>query len=809
MWKNYLKIAVRNLWKQRSFSAINMLGMSIGMACCFVIIQFISFETSYDQHHEKGDRLYSMIYKMRGTTHDRVPPALSPKLVEYFPEIETAARLYARNLSLRVPNTPQQFEVTQAHFVDTTITRMFSFDFLRGSAKTALAEPFSVVLSESLALRFFGTTDILDRKVQLADNKNFRITGVFADLPKASTLDLKLLVNYQNMVDVEPVHAQDRLSQILTRNWTATHSMTYVLLKPGQSLAQVNSKFRGFIDQFGDERLKATQDFSLFPIESYHLYAPTVPSSNLNNLYVYGGLAILILLIACINFINLSTAASLQRAKEVGVRKVLGARRRSLVFQFLGETLLLSFIAFLLSLVLVRLALPYVNSLTGLSMVFAPFSDPPLLLSYLIIFGLTGILAGSYPALFVSNFKPINALKTAGAAQQAGGINLRKALITLQFSAAIIFISVAMIIFLQLNYLRNQPLGFEQDLSLMIPIDSRQNLNSVFRGGDAKIRQRMNTFDELLLQHPNIKAVTQCSRPPGLGAIGRNVWTKEIPPEDNFFARVLAVDYDFVETFNLELVRGRDFDATFGTDHLSSFVINETAIPALGWKDIDEAIENELEVEGKKGKVIGILKDFHFSSLYSPINPLILEVQPGAFSYFGIRLENNQAALATIAFIKENWGNFFPEKVFEFEFLDQSIADQYQREVRLMSFVRYFAFIAVFIACFGLFGLAALITQQRFKEIGIRKILGASVFQILRLLAVDYLKLIGIAMFFAVPLSWYLVNNWMENFSYRIPFPWWVPITSGLLVILIAFLTISSQAIKAAWSNPVNALRYE
>ena len=792
------------------------LDLALGMACCFLIVQYAWFEASYDDFHERGDRLYRIQYEVslaNGVNSARVFSPLGPVLPDYFPEIEATARVYQRDLSVSVPGTENQFELNNVFFADSTATQVFSFDFIQGDAATALDQPFSVVVTEELAERLFGRTDVVGEGLKLADSDNFTVSGVIRSWPENTHLELEMLVPYTNMADVEPEHARDLLKQILENNWIATHSFTYVLLKPGSLAEEVNAKFPDFLQQYGDERFRDKQKLSLFPVRDIHLHSESSgeprPTANLSMLYLFVAIGVITLLIACINFINLAMAGSLNRAKEVGIRKVMGAQRSGLIGQFLGESTLLSSIAFILSLILARQAMPYLNDLTGLELTFAPWNQPLMLLAFAGIFLLAGLLAGAYPAFFVSRFQAITAMKGDQLFdRKPGGFSLRKVLITLQFLVAIAFISGAVIVYLQLNYLRSQPLGFEEELTLSIPIDSRNNINSVFRPGEANLRKKMNTLDELLLTNPNIKAVTQCSQEPGLGAVARNVWTEKVKQEDNFFPRVISVDYDYVETFGLEVIAGRDFDLSFGTDHISSFVINEQAVEAFQWASPEEAIGQEMTLEGKAGQVIGVLRDFHFASLYTEINPLILEVRPGAFSYFGVRLNNGDIP-ATIDFIEESWAKFFPGKVFEYRFLDESLDDIYQAEERLSKIVGYFSFIAIFLSCFGLFGLAALTTQQRFKEIGIRKILGATAGQILRTLARDFVRLILIALVLAVPLTWYFINRWMEDFAFRIPFPWWVPLITGVGVVLVAFLTVSSQTLRAAMANPVESLRQE
>jgi len=816
MWKNYLKIAFRNIWKQKTFAFINIMGLALGMACCFLTVLYFNHESSYDQFHEHKDRLYRLNYHVNfsnASEYARVPPPVGPRLKDFFPEMEAVARMYPRNISVRVVDTDRQFELEDVYFADSTINQVFNFDFLYGNAQTAMDEPFSVVLTDKTALQLFGKTDVIGKKITLSKAENFRVTGVVKDWPEQAHFSFKMLVPFRNMIDVEPAHAQAQLKAILENNWIATHSYTYVLLKGNQDLEAINKRFTDFIQKFGHEQVRDKQDFELYPVEKIHLFSTAESEqravASLNLLYLFLSIGLVTLLIACFNFINLSTASSLNRAKEVGVRKVLGAKRGFLISQFLGESMLLSFFSFLIALLLVLLALPYLNELTGLDMIFAPLQQGLLFSAFVLVFILVGLFAGSYPAFYASRFLPVEVLKGGpGSNKKPGGVSLRKALITLQFLVAIAFISGATIIYLQLNYMRNQPLGFEKELMLSIPISSSGNINSLFRPGDPGVRERMNTFDESIQTNPNINAVTQCANLPGNGAVSRNAWTDSIPQTDNFFTPVLAVDYDYVETFGLKLAAGREFDTSFGTDHLSSYVINESAVERMKWRDAASAVGQKLTVEGKEGTVIGVLKNYHFRSLEVDIEPLIMEVRPGAFSFFAVRVGNSNLP-ETLKYMENKWKQLFPEKVFEYSFLEESLNEAYEAEERIASIIGYFALIAIFISCFGLFGLAALITQHRFKEIGIRKVLGASVGQILRILAIDFLWLIAIAMLLALPLTWYFVNRWMEDFAYRIDFPWWVPIGTGLLVIVIAFLTISSQTIRAALSNPVDAIRTE
>ncbi|MEM1320579.1 MAG: ABC transporter permease [Bacteroidota bacterium] len=813
MFRNYLKIAFRNIWKHKAFAAINVFGLALGMACCFLIIHYVWHESNYDNFYDNQDRLFVLKYDISLTSNEissqQTPPPMGPTMVNDFPEVEAAARIFVRDISVTVSGTDKQMEVKEVFFADSSTTDIFPLEFLQGQASTVLDRPFSVILNETTAQTLFGSTDVVGRSLKLGEADNFNVTGVFKDWPKQSHIPFKMLVHYDNMIDVEPPHAHENVKRILEKNWIATHSNTYILLSDASHVETVNAKMPAFIKRYGFEEYSDKQHFSLFPIKDIHLEGPEATTSTYW-LYLFIGIGLITLLIACINFVNLSTASSLNRAKEVGVRKVLGAGRGLLIGQFIGESMVLSFLAFILSLVISQLTMPYLNGLTGLEMSFAPWQNPLMFLLFIGIFITAGLLAGSYPAFFVSKFQAITALKneTGNIGNKPGGVTIRKALITLQFVAAISFISGAAIIFLQLNYMRNRPMGFQKELALTIPIDNAMNMNALFRPGDASVRKRMNTFDELLLSNPNIKAVTQCGQLPGQGAVGRNVWTDEIKAEDGFFPRIAAVDYDYVETFGIEVIAGREFDVSYGTDHLSSFVLNETAVESMNWDSPEEAIGQNMVLEGKEGKVIGVVKDYNFQSLHTAIEPLILEVRPGAFGFFGVRLENSNIP-ETLAFIESQWRDFFPGKTFEYSFLDETLSDAYQREEQLSSIIIYFAFIAILISCFGLLGLAALVTKHRFKEIGVRKILGATTPMLLATLAKDFLRFIAIGMILAVPLTWYFIQEWMNEFAYRIDFPWWVPFLTGLLVIAIAFVTISTQTVRAALANPVRALRYE
>jgi len=789
-------------------------GLSLGMACFFGTILYAWHEFNYDTFHPDVDRIYRIEYSMdRGGDNAkmaRIPPTIGPTLKDYFPEIEGATRFYPRALSVALPENQRQVEVEDVFFVDSTVQEVFQFDFLYGNSKLAFQEPHSLVITDETAQRLFGKMDVIGQPLTLAGETGFRVTGVVKSWPDNAHLNFDMLLPFKSMIKVEPAHARENISTFVARNWTATHSYTYVKLKNNQNPISVNERFKPFIQEKGQEPIKNIQAFTLFPIRDIHLKSDEggpKPPGNIQYLYLFLSIGFLTLLSAAINFINLSTASSLTRAREVGVRKVLGADRKGLIAQFLGESMLLSGLAFLLAIGMTSLALPWLNQITGVQIPSNTLYNPMILGIFILIFILTGIAAGLYPAFFVTRFTPADVLRgTLGGTRRPWNEWLRKGLITVQFFATIGFIAGAITLYLQNKELTSRPLGFDPELTLALPLNSANNLNSILRPGDANLRKRMNTFDESLLSHPNVNAVTQCSRLPGLGAIGRRLASDSISDQDNFFPRVLAVDYDFVETFNLEVLAGRDFDAAFGTDHIGGFMINEQTMKRLGWNDPETTVGKPLNMEGKEGQVVGVLKDFHFASLHNEIAPLLLEVRPGAFGYFAVKI-NNQDIPKTLKFIEKKWTTAFPEKVFEYHFLDESLQDTYIVEERLTKMTGYASLLAILISIFGLFGLSALLTQQRFKEITIRKVLGASVRQIIFLLSRDFMILILVAMMLATPLTWYFLQDWLSGFAYAIDFPWWVTLVSGGIVLVVAVLTIFTQSIRAAKGNPADAIR--
>ncbi len=728
-----------------------------------------------------------------------------------FPEVEEVARVYFRSATIEVARpdggTKVQHEEERFFFADSAITNIFTFDFLKGDPRTALQEPFAVVITEPTARKYFGSTDPMGKTLLFAGQHPLRVTGVVKPFPPQSHLHFDFLAGYQTMFAVE----NEEVGKNLPQNWIITHSYTYVLLYPGKSPTAVDRAFPDFLEKFGNPVFRSKQAFTLTALTDLHLRSDIEsqpePVSSTTYLYIFSGIALITLLIACINFINLSTARSLKRAREVGMRKVLGAEKTQLVGQFLGESLLVSLLALVLAIGLMSLFLPEVNQLTQKSLSLTSLAAAPVLAGMLGVFLLAGLLAGLYPAFFVTNFQPVKTLKGLAAGSLSRGVLLRKGLVIVQFTVTITLIMGSLIAWNQWQYMRNQSLGFQKDQMLIIPLFS-ENINTIFGGVDNALRNRMNGFEEALLTNPNIEATTLSAGRPGTGAIRRGTIPEGFTQEDNLYVASLTVDYDFIPAYKLKLVAGRDFSKTYGTDFLEAFILNEKAVKDFGWPSPEAAIGKQFEREGKKGRVVGVVQDFHFRPLREPIEALVIDVWAPIFTVFSVRISGHTVP-ATIAHVRETWGKFFPEKVFDYSFLDEDLNQQYQSEERLGKLVRNFAGLAVLISCLGLYGLILFTTQQKVKEIGIRKVLGASVGSLVALLSGEFVKLVLVAIVLATPLAWYALDTWLQDFAYRIPIGWAIFAVAGGSALLIAVLTVSYQAIKAALANPVKSLRSE
>ncbi|GAB2790275.1 ABC transporter permease [Rhabdobacter roseus] len=817
MIQNYLKIAWRNLWSQKVFSFINIIGLTAGLTCCFLIVLFVRHELSYDQFQTRFDRIHRITYFPRFAGLEQplalTPPPVSPLLAESFPEVEASARMFRSPATVEVKKAdgaaPAKYDEDRFFFTDPAILDIFSFEFIKGNPQEALRDKFSVVLSEKTARRYFGEADPLGQTITYEGKYPLKVAGVVKDYPDHSHIHPELLANYETMYATENEGAR----QNIPYNWIISHSYTYVLLRPDSKAETINARFPQFIKTHADAEVANGIEYRLEPMKDFYLHTDAQntpePVSSMSRLYVFLGIAGLTLLIACINFINLSTARSLRRAKEVGLRKVMGSYRQQLIAQFLGESLLLSTLALGLALVLIGLLLPLLNSLTDKQLTLGYFlSDGVLVLLFVGIAVGAGVLSGIYPALVVSGFEPVATLKGNFLSGKARGGVLRQVLLGVQFVASIALIIGTLVMGQQLRFLQNRPLGFNKDF--IITANTRSpKITNVFATASDSSYQRLSTFREVLLQNPQIEAVTLSSQVLGDGSVRRNVVPEgRAAQEELLFASVLAVDYNFAGTYGLQVLAGRDFSEQYGTDKSAGYLVNEAAVKQFGWRSAEAAVGKSLNVEGKAGRVVGVLKDFHNQSLYTPIASLVLHIEPPQLTLVSIKLRPTQVE-GTLQAVQSTWDRYFPEKSFEYQFLDRNLAQLYDREQRRGTLISYFAGLAILISCLGLYGLIALVTQQKTREIGIRKVLGASVGSVVILLAKNFVVLVLVAMVIAAPLAWWAMDQWLQEFAYKITIEWWIFAAAGLLTLLIALLTVSFQSVRAALMNPVKSLRSE
>jgi putative ABC transport system permease protein len=803
MVKNYLKVAIRNIIKHKGFSIINIVGLAIGIACSIFILLFVFHELSYDKFHEKADRIYRIAVRASvGDTKIRQTYSSSAtfkKLLEDFPEIEKGVKF------LRLGRTPinlgdKTFYESRFYAVDSTFFDVFTFPLIHGDPDTALSGPNSMVISKDTALKYFGSTDAVG-KILRADfsygsgSIDFEITGVSENVPSNSHFHYDLLVSSSTF----PTFINDP-------GWTSNNFITYVVLKEGTRSEWFNERLKEFTRRhMGGEQFDAWVakgnywEYFLQPVTEIHLNSDLngefEANGNETYVYIFSAISLIILLIACINFMNLSTAKSSLRAKEVGMRKVVGSGRRSLVFQFLSESVLLSFISLAIGMALVIILLPSYRNLIGRPLEIHYFDNLVALPSLLALGLIVGIISGSYPAFFLSSFKPITALRGM-AIRSRGGSWLRNLLVIFQFTISIFLIIGTLTVHQQLKFFQNKKLGFDKEQVLVIRNPGALGNNTV-------------PFKESLRNYSRIRDVSGSNTLPGESFSNIGFGAEGV--DKNFTLNLCVCDYDFLKTLKLELARGRFFSKDFSTDSHAA-VLNEKAVELLGWDDpIGKKINNWSQNRGDF-TVIGVIKDYHYESLHQEIRPQALFLSGGYYtnveSYISVRLSTENIS-ETIGYVENTWRDFAPNKPFEYSFLDQDYNNLYINEQQTRKLFSIFSFLAIFIACLGLFGLASFIADRRTKEIGIRKVLGASVLRIVQILNKSFMKWVLLANLIAWPAAWFVMNRWLQNFAYRIDLSWWMFVLGALLALVIAFITVSFQTVKAALRNPVDSLRYE
>lgn len=794
MLKNYFKTAFRNLLRHGTFSIINIMGLAIGMTACFLIFLYVNFETSYDDFHTKADRIYRVVSDVKTPSEtSKIGITTAPVAINLkrdFQEVEDAVRLERDEILVRKGNI--KFQEKNTVLADASLLSIFDFPLLSGDKRTALNEPMSVILSESAAKKYFGNTNPLGQQVLLTGGAvNATITGIMKDIPQNSQIKADMFIS---MTSYKQIYG----NLISDSEWTNHNFYTYLLLKPHTDAKAIEAKFPAFMEfHHGEEAKKLQmQDYlSLEPLHDVYLKSKRdgFETGSINNVRIFSVVAIFILLIACVNFINLTTARSTERAKEVGIRKVAGALRFQLTKQFIIESVIICLFAFVLSVMLCALLLPLFNQLAGKEISPGIFNHPAHITVLFLLSVIIGIAAGFYPSLVLSSFKPVSVLKGRFSTGTQGLI-LRRSLVVFQFTISIVLIVGTIVVYTQLNYMRNEDLGFSKDQTIVINTNFDKNKEA---------------FKQSLTSVPGILSTTESSSIPGSWHTSAYSEMQNKAGEiqktnlDLYF-----VDFNYIQQFQLKMVAGRAFSSDFKTDSTQAMVINESAAKLLGYASPQEAVGRNYGQWGSKGKIIGVLKDFHYASLQQHIQPLVMRFEPWGLNLISIKVSSVNLP-TTIKAIESKWNQLIPERPFDYSFLNESFDKQYHAEDRFGNLFTNFAVLAIFISCLGLLGLASYSTIQRRKEIGVRKVLGASVSSIVNLLSVEFIKLVLIAFVIAIPIGWLSMNMWLNDFAYRINIAWWIFGMAGIAAVIVVFFTISFQAIKAAMANPVKSLRTE
>jgi len=804
MIKNYFIIAIRNLIRQKGYFIINLVGLTIGLTACLLITFYVIDELSYDKFHEKGDRIYRVGYQYKAPSGEVYKfPVTEYKFKEafesYYNQIEDFVRINSQTSSFYIKYQNNKFYEEGISLVDSTFFDMFTFKWVMGNKKTALKEPFTVVITESIAQKYFGDSIPIGKNLEVFSETGkveVKVTGVIENMPKNSHFHLTILGSMTT--------GKYMYTEMVLENWGEMSQFSYILLPEKVSIESLKKSSKDFMIQtFGEENAISENDLLFQPLHDIHLHSNTryefETNGSMRNVVIFSIIALFILIIATINYMNLSTARSSKRSMEVGIRKILGANRRNLILQFIGEAILITFIAVWLSIAIADLALPKFNQLAGKEISIEWFNNLWIMFLTILIAMFIGIISGSYPAFFLSSFKPLKVLKEKNKLSGSNTL-LRKILVIFQFAISVTLIVCTLIVFLQWRYMKNKPLG----------IDSTNIV--IFKSPGS---EKYKTFKQELLKNPNIISVTASNKRPTNRLSSNLSFEAENVENEANSIKIISIDYDFFETLNNKIIEGRSFSEEFGQDETSTFIINEAAKIEFGWEyavgktfetlTIDSEANNWIP---RKGRIVGVAEDFHFESVHNKIVPVVYFIDHNWRYWVSVKIsETNQKE--TLKYIKETWSKLNSDRYFDPIFYNKSLESLYRNEKKFFVLFIIFSILAISIACLGIVGLASFTAEQKTKEIGIRKVLGASVTIIVQLVNKEFLKLVIISNIIAWPIAWYFMKNWLNNFVYRIDLTLWPFIISGVTALLIALLSVSYQALKAGSTNPVNALKYE
>jgi putative ABC transport system permease protein len=800
MFLNYLKVALRNIKKQKGYALINIAGLAIGMAACFLILLWVQDELGFDAYHENADSIYRLTIDASLGTQMKAPVTaapVGPAMASEYPEVLQYARLSRPNRSPVVVGDQEFFEENVA-FADNSLFELFSFPFLSGDSRTALKTAYTAVITEEIARKYFGDADPIGKMIKFGGDRDYAITGVVKNIPANSHFTFDILRSMETQyAEIRP----------LMENWMAISQYTYILLAENADHKALEQKLPALIEKnMGPilESIGASITLFLQPLRDIHLHSDfagdIAAQGDIRYVYIFSAIALFVLMIACINFVNLSTARSATRAQEVGLRKTLGAVRHRLVGQFLGESVVYSLLSLVLAVILIQVAMPWFNTLTGRRLGLNVFQMPWLIPAFLGLALVVGITAGSYPAFFLSAFQPVRVLR-GKLKFSPRNIHFRRVLVVVQFAISIVLILGTMMIYKQLVYMKSKDLGFDKEHVVVLP-----GLSDVMESSYSTLR---NEFKNL----PGVIAAGATSMVPGRG-IRRSAFQPEgFTQEQSQTMDYLDIDPDFLTALGIQTVAGRNFSEDLTTDRNESVLINKTAAKKFGWdnplgKQFIFAPDDDSQEGETRMNVVGVIKDYHNTSLRLKIEPMVLFYDPASCGAFALRISPSNIQ-KTMGLIRGKWKELLPQKPFDYFFLDDSFDSQYRAEERIGNLLLRFSLLAIFIGCLGLFGMASYTTEQRTKEIGIRKVLGASAGAIVRMLSREYIVLVAIGNLIAWPAAYFMMKIWLDNFAYRTSLALWIFIAAALVSLAIALLTVSFQSVRAALSNPVDCLRYE
>lgn len=810
MFKSYLITAFRNLWKYRFYSSINILGLAIGLTCFLFILLYVKDELSYDQYHEKKDRIYRINFDGHAFEQDLnfavVGAPVGEVMLKEFPEVEKYCRFRERG-SFIISYEDNSFREQNCIYTDSTFFEVFSMNLIQGDPKRVLAEPNTIVISEEAANKYFGSEDPIGKSLRIDNRLNYRVTGVMEKMPKNTHFNFDMLASLSS------------LDESRNTTWLSNNFQTYLVLKESATAEAVNDKFDALvrkyigpeIEQFMgksfDDLLSAGNflKFELFPLTKIHLYsdkqAELGTNGDIRYVYIFTFIGIFILLLACVNFINLSTARSATRAKEVGMRKVVGARRPQLIMQFLGESFVIALISLAIATGLIVLLLPYFNDLSGKTFILDNIFSVELALLVAGLIGVVGIVAGSYPALHLSSFKPLVALKSTGIKQIGQKISLRSVLVVFQFAITIALIVGTIIISNQMNYIQNKKLGYDKEHIIILK-------NYYTLGNNCQ------PFKDQILKYPEVVNATMTGALPTPSSRNSSATFlgRDPDPDKTHVAQLFTVDLDYIPTLSMEIVEGRAFSKEFPSDS-AAVILNESAVAKYG---LEEPLGTEISTFSggtpenpliDTRRVIGVVKNFHFESLRSKIGPLVMYLGDNR-GFLSIKTNTNNIS-QFISKLNQLWNTMGPSQPFDYSFMEEDFANIHQTEVRIKNVFSVFTILAIIIACLGLFGLATFTAEQRTKEMGIRKVIGASMSTIFFTLTTEVVKWVLIANLIALPIAYYFMNKWLQGFAYPISMSWTTFVGAIVIGVIIAIVTVSYQALRVSVISPSKALRHE